>query len=108
MVHFVDILDIGGRANIPSYVPRSFAIQFTKKRYLGTYLLLLLLDIHTHSAPGRRPLAWTGLRGAGVASRASQLGQIDVIQELIAADAIELNAQDGNGWTPLMHACARG
>ncbi|CBJ29031.1 Chain A, Crystal Structure Of A Designed Full Consensus Ankyrin [Ectocarpus siliculosus] len=40
--------------------------------------------------------------------RASQLGQIDVIQELIAADAIELNAQDGNGWTPLMHACARG
>ncbi|CAM9319273.1 unnamed protein product [Ectocarpus fasciculatus] len=39
---------------------------------------------------------------------ASQLGQIDVIQELIAADAIELNAQDGNGWTPLMHACARG
>ncbi|CAM9826309.1 unnamed protein product [Ectocarpus sp. 6 AP-2014] len=39
---------------------------------------------------------------------ASQLGQIDVIQELIAADAIELNAQDGSGWTPLMHACARG
>ncbi|CAM9624952.1 unnamed protein product, partial [Laminaria digitata] len=38
---------------------------------------------------------------------AAQLGQIDIIQELTAAKAI-LDAQDVNGWTPLMHACCRG
>lgn len=27
---------------------------------------------------------------------------------MIEADAIELDAQDLNGWTPLMHACCRG
>ncbi len=41
-------------------------------------------------------------------SRAAQLGQIDIIQEMLEADAIELDVQDVNGWTPLMHACCRG
>lgn len=41
-------------------------------------------------------------------NRAAQLGQIDVVQEMIEADAVELDAQDVNGWTPLMHACCRG
>lgn len=27
---------------------------------------------------------------------------------MIEAEAIELDAQDVNGWTPLMHACCRG
>lgn len=39
--------------------------------------------------------------------RAAQLGHIDVIQDLVGAEA-ELDAQDENGWTPLMHASCRG
>ena len=27
---------------------------------------------------------------------------------MVAADATELDVQDVNGWTPLMHACCRG
>lgn len=27
---------------------------------------------------------------------------------MIKVDTIELDAQDVNGWTPLMHACCRG
>lgn len=50
-------------------------------------------------------LAWGGVDKK---NRAAQLGQIDIIQEMVQADTIELDAQDMNGWTPLMHACCRG
>ncbi|CAM9525923.1 unnamed protein product, partial [Hapterophycus canaliculatus] len=43
-----------------------------------------------------------------VLSRAAQLGQIEIVQEMVVANGIELDAQDYNGWTPLMHACCRG
>lgn len=39
--------------------------------------------------------------------RASQLGHIEVLQELLGK-AVALDVQDVNGWTPLMHACCRG
>lgn len=54
--------------------------------------------------------AWNWVGGGEWAkkNRAAQLGQIDIVQEMVRADAIELDPQDMNGWTPLMHACCRG
>lgn len=40
-------------------------------------------------------------------TRAAQLGHIDIVDEVVEAGG-QLDVQDCNGWTPLMHACCRG
>lgn len=72
-------------------------------------ILLLRTDVRTtaitcHSHFGA---AFRAPRTRPVNDRAAQLGHLEIVREAVRAGAT-LDAQDVNGWTPLMHACCRG
>lgn len=90
----------------PSCTNGEIVNHSSKMRLLRTATCCVQRKYQPHTST--HPLGRSEHISAVPKNRAAQLGQIDAIQEMIEADAIELDAQDVNGWTPLMHACCRG